>query len=63
MKNKVAPFACRDRSSHPLFTSRFKCAIDSKEVLMSVEKYMAKISPVVICVTRQNLSNDPIFHM
>lgn len=30
---------------------------------MSVEKYMAKMSPVRICVTRQNLRRDPIFHI
>jgi len=63
MKNSVAPLACVDRSNHPLFTSRVKCVIDSNEVLMSVEKYIAKISPVRICVTRQNLSRDPMFHM
>jgi len=62
VKNNDAPLAWVERNIHPMFTSRVRWEIDSKEVFMSVEKYMARISPVTICETKQNLSMEPMFH-
>ena len=63
MKKNEAPFACKVRINHPLFTSRMMWMTEEKAVEMSDAKCIDKNNPVKIWITKHSPNNDPKFHM
>lgn len=63
IKNIEAPLEWIDRISQPLFTSREIWDIILNAVLISLEKFIAKKSPLRIWILKHIPKRDPIFHI
>lgn len=60
-KNKDAPFECKTRINHPLFTSRQMWMTLSNAIKVLAAKCIAKNSPVMIWIPSINPKRDPKF--
>lgn len=63
MKNIEAPLEWIDRINQPLLTSRAMWDIMLNAVVISLEKFIAKKSPLKIWIIKHIPKREPIFHM